>query len=113
MIGKAEGKKHIDKMMHIIKQQLPEFQQAQKRWYDRPTEPRESQLRDKFLALVPTPTSKFLAYWQGPYTILEKIGLVNYRIDSWDEKKKTGISSKFIVEMDPNEVGKKYHLGLA
>ncbi len=32
------------------------------------------------MVLVPTAACKFLATWQGPYTVLEKIGPVTYRI---------------------------------
>ncbi|KAL1273035.1 hypothetical protein QQF64_028897 [Cirrhinus molitorella] len=32
------------------------------------------------MVLVPTAACKFLSTWQGPYTVLEKIGPVTYRL---------------------------------
>ncbi len=32
------------------------------------------------MVLVPTVACKFLATWQGPYTVTEKVGPVTYRI---------------------------------
>ncbi len=32
------------------------------------------------MVLVPTAASKFLAIWQGPYTVVERVGLVTYRV---------------------------------
>lgn len=66
--------------MPLVREHLAETQRAQKRLYDRPAQPREFQSGDRVLVLVPTTTSKFLASWQGPYTIIEKVGPVTYRI---------------------------------
>ncbi|KAL0186186.1 hypothetical protein M9458_017856, partial [Cirrhinus mrigala] len=35
--------------------------------------------RDRVMVLVPNAACKFLATWQGPYTVLEKVGPVTYR----------------------------------
>ncbi|KAI7799815.1 hypothetical protein IRJ41_012432 [Triplophysa rosa] len=70
----------IDRVMPIVKEHLVEAQRAQKRWYDRPAQPREFQPGDRVLVLTPTATSKFLASWKGPYTVVEKVGPVNYRV---------------------------------
>ncbi|XP_056612851.1 protein NYNRIN-like [Triplophysa dalaica] len=70
----------IDRVMPLVKQHLVEAQRAQQRGYDRPTQPREFQPGDRVLVLTPTATSKFLASWKGPYTVVERVGPVNYSL---------------------------------
>ncbi|KAI2645131.1 Retrovirus-related Pol polyprotein from transposon 17.6 [Labeo rohita] len=41
---------------------------------------REFQPGDRVMVLVPTSACKFLASWQGPYTVIKKIGPVTYRV---------------------------------
>ena len=36
---------------------------------------------DKVLLLLPSSTKKFVAQWQGPYTVIRHIGKVNYEIE--------------------------------
>ena len=61
----------------------------QKMWYDK--EARECSLDpgDKVLVLLPTSSSKLEAQWQGPYTVEERVGKVNYRISTPGHWKKT------------------------
>ncbi|XP_073789446.1 protein NYNRIN-like [Danio rerio] len=68
----------IEKVMPIVKQHLTEAQRAQQRLYNRPAQPREFHPGDKVMILIPTTTSKFLASWKGPYTVVERVGPVNY-----------------------------------
>ncbi|KAI2644034.1 Retrovirus-related Pol polyprotein from transposon 17.6 [Labeo rohita] len=49
------------------------------RHYNRAAQPREFQPGDRIMVLVPSSACKFLASWQGPYTVLEKLGPVTYR----------------------------------
>lgn len=87
--------------MPIIKQHLAEPQHAQQRWYDQPAQAREFQPGDKVLVLLPSATSKFLATWQGPCTIVEKIGPVNYRIrQSGCRREKQNIPHSSAQEVD-------------
>ncbi|KAL7882906.1 hypothetical protein SRHO_G00005640 [Serrasalmus rhombeus] len=66
---------------------MEEAQRAQQRACNRPAQPREFQLGDRVLVLVPTTTCKFLATWQGPYTVREKVGPINYRLDQPGRRK--------------------------
>lgn len=50
---------------------------AQRRVYSRGAQPREILPGDKVLVLIPTTAHKFLASWQGPYEVAEKVGPVN------------------------------------
>ncbi|KAL6471724.1 hypothetical protein MHYP_G00203740 [Metynnis hypsauchen] len=77
----------IDAVAPIVREHMEEAQRAQQRAYNRPAQPREFQPGDRVLVLVPTTTCKFLATWQGPYTVREKVGPVNYRLDQPGRRK--------------------------
>ena len=49
---------------------------------------REFEVGDTVLVLLPTSTSKLLVKWQGPYQITKLVGLVNYRVDMHDRRKR-------------------------
>ncbi len=66
--------------MPLVREHLTKAQQAQQRHYNRAAQPREFQPGDRVMVLVPNAACKFLATWQGPYTVLEKIGPVTYRV---------------------------------
>ncbi len=75
-----EMRERIDRVMPLVREHLTKAQQAQQRHYDRAAQPREFQPGDHVMVLVPTTACKFLATWQGPYTVTEKVGLVTYRV---------------------------------
>ncbi|KAJ8368734.1 hypothetical protein SKAU_G00087620 [Synaphobranchus kaupii] len=64
----------------IVREHMAEAQTAQARVYNRGVQPREFAPGDKVLVLVPTSECKFLAKWNGPYEVIEKVGTVNYRV---------------------------------
>ncbi|KAI2645879.1 Retrovirus-related Pol polyprotein from transposon 17.6 [Labeo rohita] len=73
-------RERIDRVMPLVREHLSKAQQAQQRHYNRAAQPREFQPGDRVMVLVPSSACKFLASWQGPYTVLEKIGPVTYRL---------------------------------
>uniref|UniRef100_A0A9J7WVK0 ribonuclease H n=1 Tax=Cyprinus carpio carpio TaxID=630221 RepID=A0A9J7WVK0_CYPCA len=75
-----EMRERIDRVMPIVREHMAKVQQAQQRHYNRAAQPREFQPGDHVMVLVPTTTCKFLASWQGPYTVTERIGPVTYRV---------------------------------
>ncbi len=75
-----EMRERIDRVMPLVREHLTKAQQAQQRHYDRAAQPREFQPGDHVMVLVPTTACKFLATWQGPYTVTEKVGPVTYRV---------------------------------
>ncbi len=75
-----EMRERIDRVMPLVREHLTKAQQAQQRHYDRAAQPREFQTGDHVMVLVPTTACKFLATWQGPYTVTEKVGPVTYRV---------------------------------
>ncbi|KAJ8333951.1 hypothetical protein SKAU_G00412700 [Synaphobranchus kaupii] len=64
----------------MVREHMAEAQTAQARVCNRGAQPREFAPGDKVLVLVPTSECKFLAKWNGPYEVIEKVGAVNYRV---------------------------------
>lgn len=60
---------------------LQQAQRAQKTWYDKHARQREFKPGQKVLLLLPSSTSKLLAKWQGPFTVVRKMGPVTYEVD--------------------------------
>ena len=63
----------------------------QKTWYDKGARERSLEPGDKVLVLLPTSSSKLEAQWQGPYTVEERVGKVNYRISTPGHRNKTEV----------------------
>ncbi|XP_066518865.1 uncharacterized protein [Hoplias malabaricus] len=82
-----EMQQRVDAVAPIVQEHMEEAQRAQQCIYNRPAQPREFQVGDRVLVLVPTTTCKFLATWQGPYTIHERVGPVNYRLNQPGRRK--------------------------
>ncbi|KAL1263246.1 hypothetical protein QQF64_005985 [Cirrhinus molitorella] len=72
--------REINRVIPLVREHMAKAQQAQQRHYNRAAQPREFHLGDRVMVLVPNVACKFLATWQGPYTVLEKIGPVTYRL---------------------------------
>lgn len=70
----------IAAVIPIVREHLEQSQEAQRRVYNRSARVRSFNPGDRVLVLVPTVESKFLAKWQGPYEIIEKVGSVNYKV---------------------------------
>ena len=64
----------------IVKEHMEKAQRDQRTVYDRTAQPREFHPEDRVLVLVPTVECKFLATWQGPREVIEKVGAVNYKV---------------------------------
>ncbi|KAJ8368294.1 hypothetical protein SKAU_G00083220 [Synaphobranchus kaupii] len=75
-----EVQERIATIWPMVREHMAEAQTAQARVYNRGAQPREFAPGDKVLVLVPTSECKFLAKWNGPYEVMEKVGTVNYRI---------------------------------
>ncbi|KAL1247026.1 hypothetical protein QQF64_034461 [Cirrhinus molitorella] len=67
-------RERIDCVMPLVWEHLAHAQQAQQCHFDRAAQPREFQPGDRVVVLIPNAACKFLATWQGPYTVIERIG---------------------------------------
>jgi hypothetical protein len=77
----------IATVMPIVREHLQRAQEAQSKIYNRSAHVRSFNPGDRVLILVPTVESKFLAKWQGPYEIVEKVSEVNYKVHQPDRRK--------------------------
>ncbi|KAL0152472.1 hypothetical protein M9458_052195 [Cirrhinus mrigala] len=73
-------RERIDQIMPLVRENLSKAEQAQQRHYNRAAQPREFHPGDRVMVLVPNSNCKFLASWQGPYTVIQKMGPVTYRL---------------------------------
>lgn len=84
----------------MAKENLGQAQVRQKGSYNKKVRPRSFEPQQKVLVLLPTDTSKFLAKWHGPYTVLRRLNEVDYEVETPDRKKEnTSISRKLIERM--------------
>ena len=74
-------RERLELMSELVKQHMSETQQKQKVWYDQTAWMRELKPKDQVLVLLPTTDNKLLAKWQGPYTVIRRMGKVNYEVD--------------------------------
>ncbi len=86
-----ETRERFERVMPLVREQLAKAQEAQHRNYDRAAQPREFQVGDYVLMLVPSSACKFLAKWQGPYVVTEKLGPVTYRVRQPGRRKETQV----------------------
>ncbi|KAL0195135.1 hypothetical protein M9458_008707, partial [Cirrhinus mrigala] len=75
-----EMRERIERVMPLVREHVTKAQQSQQRIYNRAAQPREFQPGDRVMVLVPTSACKFLATWQGPYTVTERVGPVTYQL---------------------------------
>ena len=73
----------------VVREHLGRAQQAQARVYNRGAQLRTFDPGDQVLVLIPTSECKFLAKWQGPYEIIDRVGEVNYRVRQPGRRKTT------------------------
>ena len=90
----------------IVRDHLQQAQQAQAWVYNRGAQLRTFHPGDLVLVLVPTAECKFLAKWQGPYEVVERVGEVNYRVRQPGRRKPTqlyhiNILKQWKVGVDP------------
>lgn len=75
------------KVWPTVREHMEKAQAAQARTYNRGASVREFQPGEKVLVLVPTTECKFLAKWQGPFEVVERVGPVNYRVSQPGRRK--------------------------
>lgn len=116
-------RERIDRVMPLVREHLSKAQQDQQRLFNRAAQPREFQPGDHIMVLVPTSACKFLACWQGPYTVTERVGPVTYKVRQPGRRKEEQLfhinllkhwvgtgpqlsalatTSPVVVDMDPN-----------
>ena len=75
--GIMGGKEKLEKMTDLVQQNLSKAQRHQKMWYDKNSRSREFQPGDQVLVLRPRATEKLQAQWQGPYSVVKRVSMVD------------------------------------
>ena len=71
----------IETTLEIARQGLEKAHSRSKHYYDKRTRPRKLRVGERVLILLPTDGNKLLMQWKGPYTVKEKLGQNDYRIE--------------------------------
>ncbi|XP_073668194.1 uncharacterized protein [Paramisgurnus dabryanus] len=82
-----EMRDRLERYREEAKENLQEAQKKQKLWYDKYARKREFLPGQKVLLLLPTSANKLLTKWQGPYSVIRKMGPVTYEIHHPDKGK--------------------------
>ena len=78
-------KKRMELAREVVEKNARSTQVKQKEYYDRKAREMDLKSGDKVLLLLPSSTKKFVAKWQGPYTVMRRVGKVNYEIEMADK----------------------------
>uniref|UniRef100_A0A8C5QMW5 Gypsy retrotransposon integrase-like protein 1 n=1 Tax=Leptobrachium leishanense TaxID=445787 RepID=A0A8C5QMW5_9ANUR len=76
----VQMQERMEAVLPIVKENMEKAQKAQQASYNRNARLRVFKPGDRVLILIPTVESKFLASWQGPYEITERVSDVNYKV---------------------------------
>ena len=71
----------IEETCRIAEESIKSTQTKMKTHYDKKARVRDLAAGDKVLVLLPSDNNKLLMHWKGPFEVLERIGLTDYRID--------------------------------
>lgn len=74
-------KTHLHQIREIVRQNLEKAQTNQKLQNDKGTKPRSFSVGDLVLLMMPSSDQKLLGQWQGPYTVLQKVTPVTYKLE--------------------------------
>ena len=75
-------RERLEQTCDLAHQELKKAQKRYKSHYDKRTKTRTFQPGDKVLILLPTESNKLLMQWKGPYTVSERVGRNDYRIET-------------------------------
>ena len=81
-------KNNLASACKTAKSHLLESQDDMKRQYDRKSVPREFDVGDQVLLLLPLPGSPLKAKYQGPFQVVQKVGDLNYAVATPGRRKK-------------------------
>lgn len=74
-------RERLESTCELVKQNLQKASKKQARIYNRRSRSRKLKVGQKVLVLLPTKANKLLMHWKGPFTVVEKVTDLDYRID--------------------------------
>ena len=75
-----ELRQRLEETISLAQDQLKQKQNVYKHYYDRKTRSRNFKQGDSVLLLLPTSSNKLLMQWKGPFVVLEKLGVNDYKV---------------------------------
>jgi len=82
-------RERIEETCALAKELLAETQKKNQKYYNRRARNRELQEGDLVLLLLPTERNKLTLSWRGPFTVVGKVGNVDYKVEMASGKVKT------------------------
>ncbi len=74
-------KDRLEETCKVAKAELSKSKTRYKKNYDRHARVRKFSVGDEVLLLLPTDNNKLLMHWKGPFPVVQKVGLMDYKID--------------------------------
>lgn len=74
-------KDHLQSTCELAKENLERSSQRYRTYYNKQAGQRDMKEGEKGLVLLPTASNKLLMQWRGSYSIFQKVGSVDYKID--------------------------------
>ena len=72
-------RERLESMVSLAQQNLQNMSKKYKKYYNRKLRRRHLKVGSKVLVLLPTKTNKLLMSWKGPYEVVEKLSVLDYR----------------------------------
>ena len=77
-VGDLRGR--LETTLHLAHQNMLRAQRKHKYHYGKRARPGKLNVGDEVLVLLPTNNNKLLMQWKGPYKLIERIGMNDYRV---------------------------------
>jgi hypothetical protein len=77
----------LEETCKIAHGNLEKAQKKQRKYYNKKTKVRQMKIGDKVLILLPTESNQKLIQWKGPFTIVEKMRDIDYRVNVMGKNK--------------------------
>ena len=82
-----ELRNRLESTCKLARDNLAHAQMRYKKYFDRNAMVRSLEVGSKVLLMLPTDHNKLMMRWKGPYTILSKVGINDYKIQIGDNVK--------------------------
>ena len=98
-------RERLESTVSLAQQSLRSMSKKYTRYYNRKSRRRHLKIAEKVLVLLPTKTNKLLMSWKGPYEVVDKLSVLDYRIKMGKKVKTFHINMlrQYIVREDETE----------
>lgn len=103
-------RERLDIIADMARQTLGVSQKRYKHYFDKKAKRREFAPDEKVLILLPTNNNKLLMQWTRPYTVEERVGVNDYKIDM-DGKQRTYHANMLKQYYDRQDAGEAQTIG--